>query len=104
MSEDIVTGLSRFSYLRVIARSSALRFMSAVSDVPTIGRELNARYVMDGNLRLAGLVLCVAVQLVEASTGAHLWAGTCNRTFSPEAVFELQDDLVLRIVSTVADW
>jgi TolB-like protein len=41
---------------------------------------------------------------LDASTGAHLWAETYNRTFSPEAVFELQDDLVPRIVSTVADW
>jgi TolB-like protein len=69
-----------------------------------IGRALGARYVMEGSLRQAGSTLRVAVQLVDASTGAHLWAETYNRSFSAEAVFELQDDLVPRIVSTVADW
>src|SRR5205814_1327611 len=80
-----------------------LLFASDSSDVRAIGKALGARYVMEGNLRQAGPTLRVAVQLVDASTGAHLWAETYNRTFSPEAVFELQDDLVPRIVSTVAD-
>lgn len=59
---------------------------------------------MEGSLRQAGAVLRVAVQLVDASTGAHLWAETYDRTFRPEEIFALQDDLVPRIVSTVADW
>jgi TolB-like protein/Tfp pilus assembly protein PilF len=104
LSEDIVTGLSRFSYLRVIARGSTLRFTSEMLDVRAIGKELGARYVMEGSVRQAGSQLRVAVQLVDASTGAHLWTETYSRSFSPEAIFELQDDLVPRIVSTVADW
>jgi TolB-like protein/pimeloyl-ACP methyl ester carboxylesterase/Tfp pilus assembly protein PilF len=104
ISEDIVTGLSRFSYLRVIARSSTQRFNSEATDVRSVGKELGARYVMEGSLRQVGSMLRLAVQLVDASTGAHLWAETYARSFSPEAVFELQDDLVPRIVSTVADW
>ena len=103
MSEEIVTGLSRFSYLRVIARGATLQLPSEVSDVRLIGKELGARYVMEGNLRQAGALLRVSVQLVDASTGAHLWAETYDRPFRPEAVFALQDDLVPRIVSTVAD-
>ena len=83
-----MTGLSRFSYLRVIARGSAA---------------IDARYLMEGSLRKAGTKLRVAVQLVDASSGAHLWAETYERPFRPEAVFELQDDLVPRIVSTVGD-
>ena len=67
------------------------------------GKELGARYVMEGSLRQAGTKLRLAVQLVDAISGAHLWAENYERTFSPEAVFELQDDLVPRIVSTVAD-
>ncbi|MGH9841637.1 MAG: protein kinase domain-containing protein [Blastocatellia bacterium] len=94
LSEDIVTGLSRFSYLRVIARGSTLRFTSAVSDVRTIGKELGARYVMEGNLRQAGSVLRVAVQLVDASTGAHLWAGRCSeRLAGTEAYLPLLEAL-----------
>ena len=103
LSEDIVTGLSRFSYLRVIARSSTSRYVNEAVDVRAAGRELGARYVMEGNLRQAGGKLRLAVQLVDAVSGAHLWAENYERTFSPEAVFELQDDLVPRIVSTVAD-
>src|SRR5688572_25455256 len=96
LTEEIVTGLSRFSYLRVISRGSA-------ADVQSAGKELGARYVMEGSLRQAGAKLRLAVQLVDATTGAHLWAENYERSFSPEAIFELQDDLVPRIVSTVAD-
>ena len=92
LTEDIVTGLSRFSYLRVIARSSTSRYANESVDVRTAGKELGARYVMEGNLRQAGGKLRLAVQLVDAVSGAHLWAENYERTFSPETVFELQDD------------
>jgi tetratricopeptide (TPR) repeat protein len=69
-----------------------------------VGRELGARYVMEGSLRQAGATLRVAVQFVDATTGAHLWAETYDRAFNPDAMFVLQDDLVPRIVSTDADW
>ncbi len=103
LSEEIVTGLSRFSYLRVIARGSTAKYSSESGDVRAIGKELGASYVMEGSLRQAGSKLRLAVQLVDATTGAHLWAETYERLFSQDAVFELQDDLVPRIVSTVAD-
>lgn len=103
LSEEIVRGLSRFSYLRVIARSSTLRFSSERPDVRTVGRALGARYILEGSVRQAGSVLRVSVQLVDASTGAHLWAETYDRSFRPEEIFAVQDDLVPRIVSTVAD-
>jgi TolB-like protein/cytochrome c-type biogenesis protein CcmH/NrfG len=103
LTEEIVTGLSRFSYLRVIARSSTSRYANESVDVRSAGKELGARYVMEGSLRQAGTKLRLAVQLVDALSGAHLWAENFERTFSPETVFELQDDLVPRIVSTVAD-
>jgi TolB-like protein/Tfp pilus assembly protein PilF len=103
LSEDIITGLNRFSYLRVIARSSTLQYASQTSDVRTVGRSLGARYVMEGNLRQAGTKMRLAVQLIDAITGAHLWAENYERTFSPESIFELQDELVPKIVSTVAD-
>jgi len=102
-AEDIVTGLSRFSYLRVISRSSTLRYTDAAFDVRTVGKEIGARYVMEGSLRQAGTQLRVAVQLVDAVTGAHLWAETYERHFSPESAFVIQDELVPRIVATIAD-
>lgn len=103
LSEEIVTGLSRFSYLKVIARSSTARYSGQSVDVRSAGKELNARYVMEGTLRQAGSRLRLAVQLVDTISGAHLWAENYERPFSPEGIFELQDDLVARIVSTVAD-
>jgi TolB-like protein len=103
LTEDIVTGLSRFSYLRVIARSSTLRYARTAVDVRAVGKELGARYVMEGSLRQAGPRLRIAVQLVDAASGAHLWAETFDRTFRAEEIFALLDDLVPQIVSTVAD-
>jgi len=103
LCEDVVTGLSRFSYLRVIARSSSSRYAQELIDVRTAGKELGARYVMEGSLRQAGTKVRIAVQLVDTNSGTHLWAETYDRPFSAETVFELQDDLVSRIVSTVAD-
>jgi TolB-like protein/tetratricopeptide (TPR) repeat protein len=103
LTEDIVTGLSRFSYLRVLARGSTSRYADQSVDVRSAGKELGARYVMEGTLRQAGTNLRLAVQLVDATSGAHLWAETYVHSFNPEALFELQDELVPRIVSTVAD-
>src|SRR5664279_1468797 len=103
LTEDIVTGMSRFSYLRVIARGSTLSYANKAIDLRVAGKELGARYVMEGALRQAGAKLRLAVQLVDTVTGAHLWAENYERAFSPESIFELQDDLVPRIVSTVAD-
>jgi TolB-like protein/Tfp pilus assembly protein PilF len=103
LTEDIVTGLSRFSYLRVLARSSTAKYSSESGDVRAIGKELGARYIMEGSLRQAGTRLRLAVRLVDAASGAHLWAETYDRAFVAEEIFELQDDLVPRIVSTVAD-
>ena len=69
----------------------------------TVGKEIGARYVIEGNLRQAGSVLRLAVQLVDSGSGAHLWAETYTRPFHPEEIFALQDELVPRIVSTIAD-
>lgn len=103
LSEEVITGLSRFSYLHVIARGSTAKYSSESDDVRAISKELGARYVMEGSLRQAGSKLRLAVQLVEATAGSHLWAETFERTYTPDSIFELQDDLVPRIVATVAD-
>ena len=87
LTEEIVAGLSRFKHLSVLSGGSA-----------------GARYVIEGGLRQAGAQLRVAVQLVDAKTGARLWAETYNTTYSPDAIFEIQDSLVPPIVSTVAEW
>jgi TolB-like protein len=103
LTDEIVTGLSRFTYLRVVPQGSTRRFAGTAADVLAAGRSLNARYVMSGSVRQAGASLRVSAQLVDAATGANLWAETYTREYRPEAAFTLQDDLVPRIVSTVAD-
>jgi TolB-like protein len=72
LSEDVVTGLSRFSYLRVIARGSTAKYSSESGDIRAIGKELGARYVMEGSIRHAGAKIRIAVQLVDASSGEKL--------------------------------
>jgi len=103
LSGEIVTGLSRFSYLRVLAHGSTSRYASGAADVRTIAREIGARYVIEGSLQQAGASLRVAVQLVDTTSGAHLWAETYTETFEPDQIFKLQDELVARVVSTCGD-
>jgi len=103
LAEDIVTGLSRFSYLRVIARGSTAPIANDSGDVRAIGKKLNARYVMEGGVRHAGLTLRITVQLVDTASGAHVWAESYDRIFELEKIFSVVDDVAPRIVSTVAD-
>jgi TolB-like protein len=88
LTAEINAGLSRFSYVRVVALGASQKA---------------ARYLIDGNIRQAGPRLRVTVQLSDTTTGAQLWVDTYERAFSAERIFELQDDLVPRIVSTCAD-
>jgi TolB-like protein len=90
-TQDILTGLSRFSYLRVVAASTHT------------SHHAGPRYLLEGNLRQAGPRLRLSAQLVDRETGAHLWAETYDRDFTPHAEFDLLDDIVPQIVSTIAD-
>lgn len=103
LTDDIVTGMSRFSYLRVIARSSTGRYAQQAIDVRSAAKELGARYVMEGSIRQAGAKIRIAAQLVDAVSGTSLWAETYDRAFTPETTLDLLDDVVPRIVATVAD-
>jgi TolB-like protein len=103
LPEEVITGLARFPYLRIIARGSTAKYSSESGDVRAIGNELGARYLMEGSVRQAGSTIRLAVQLVDTTTGAHLWAETYERTFRKEGAFALQDDVVDRVVATVAD-
>ena len=103
LSDEIITGLSRFSYLRVIARGSTAKYSSDSGDVRSIGKELGARYVMEGSQRQAGSKVRIATQLVDASTGAGLWAETYDCAFGHDSTLDLLDKIVPRIVATVGD-
>jgi TolB-like protein len=101
--EEIVTGLSRFSYLRVISLSSTSHYPGGSIDVRVAGKELGARYVLEGSLRRVGARARLSVHLVDCASGAHLWAETYHRPFAEQAAFDLMDDVVPQIVSTIAD-
>jgi TolB-like protein/tRNA A-37 threonylcarbamoyl transferase component Bud32/Tfp pilus assembly protein PilF len=103
LTEEIVTALSRFPYLRVIARNSTARYLSESFDVRRIGNELGARYLMEGSLRQAGNKLRITAQLVDTNSGAHLWAETFDRDWQAEGIFTLQDEITDHIVVPVAD-
>src|SRR5829696_3146976 len=88
MVEDIITGLSRIKWLFVIARNSSFVYKQKAVDVRQVGRELGVRYVVEGSVRKIGNRLRVTAQLVEADTGAHLWADKYDGTL--EDVFDFQ--------------
>ncbi len=96
---DIITELSRFRSLFVIARNSSFTFKGRAVDVTEVGRTLGVRYVVEGSVRKAGKRVRVTAELVEATTGNHLWAERYDRDL--EDIFAVQDELVRTITSTV---
>ena len=103
LTEDVTAGLSRFAYLRVVAYNSAMTYKSRSTDIRAVGRELGARYVVEGSIRKRGGALRINTQLVDAASGAQLWAETYNRELGDGGPFETLDDVTDRIVATVAD-
>jgi serine/threonine-protein kinase len=103
LSEEIVTGLSRFRYLSVVASASAERLKGETGDERALGAKLGARYVLEGSIRKGGSSIRVSAQLVDTQTGAQLWAETYNRDLETSSIFAVQDDVAARIVATVAD-
>ena len=99
ITEDIITELSRFRSLFVIARNSSFHYKDQSPKVQDVGRELGVRYVVEGSVRKAGNRVRVTAQLVEAETGNHIWAERWDREL--EDIFAVQDELVRTIVSTV---
>ena len=103
LTEDISNGLSDFSYLLVLSRSAVNGLAADTADVRQIGRELGARYVLQGAIRSAGATTRITVQLVDANNGTQIWAETFDREPDPARMLQIQDELTDRIVATVAD-
>ncbi len=99
ITEDIITELSRFRSLLVIARNSSFQYRGRAVDIRRVGRELAVRYVVEGSVRRAGARIRVTAQLIDAETGSHLWADRYDRDL--EDVFELQDDITRAIVGVL---
>jgi adenylate cyclase len=96
--EDIITALSRFRELFVIARNSSFQYKGRPVDVRVVGRELGVRYLVEGSIRRSGDHLRVAVQLIDAESGTHRWAETYDRMLND--VFDVQD-AVARTIATI---
>jgi adenylate cyclase len=95
ITEDIITELSRFSELSVIARHSSFHFKKKAADVRQVGRELGVHYVLEGSIRRSGDRVRITAQLVDAETGAHRWAERYDRKL--DNVFAIQDEVVRSI-------
>jgi len=100
MVEDIITALSRFKSLFVIARNSSFTFKGKAVDIKRVGRELGVRYVLEGSVRKSGARLRITGQLIDAATGAHLWADKFEGDL--QEVFDLQDDVATSVVGAIA--
>ena len=100
MVEDIITALSRFKSLFVIARNSSFTYKGKAVDIKQVGRELGVRYVLEGSVRRAGNRLRITAQLIDAQSGAHVWADRFEG--SPQDVFALQDEVTGKVVVAIA--
>ncbi len=99
LTEDLITDLSKMGALFVIARNSVFTYKGRAVKVQQIGRELGVRYVVEGSVRRAGDRVRVTAQLVDASTGGHIWAERYDRELKD--IFDLQDELTRQIVGAL---
>ena len=100
ITEDLITELSRFQELFVIARNSVFMYKGKAAKVQEVGRELNVRYVLEGSVRKAGNRVRITAQLIDAATGHHLWAERFDRDL--EDIFAVQDEVTRNIVATLS--
>jgi len=99
MVEEIITALSRIRWLFVIARNSTFTYKGQAIDVKQVGRELGVRYVLEGSVRKAGGRVRITAQLIEAETGAHLWAERFDGAL--DDVFDLQDKVATSVAGVI---
>jgi TolB-like protein/class 3 adenylate cyclase/Tfp pilus assembly protein PilF len=99
MVEDIITALSKFKAFFVIARNSSFTYKGRAVDIKQVGRELGVRYVLEGSVRKAGVRMRITGQLVDATTGAHLWADRFEGSL--DDIFRLQDELTRHVVGCI---
>jgi adenylate cyclase len=99
MVEEIITALSRFKWLFVIARNSSFTFKCKAVDIKEVGRRLGVRYVLEGSVRKASGKVRITGQLIDAVTGAHIWADRFERDLTD--VFALQDEVTVAVVSAI---
>ncbi len=100
LTEDLITDLSKISNLFVIARNSAFTYKGKAVNVQEIGRDMGVRYALEGSVRKAGQRVRITAQLIDTTSGGHIWADRYDRNM--DDIFALQDDVTQKIVSVLA--
>ena len=102
IAEEILTELTRYPDLAVVARTSSFIFREQNADVLEIGRRLNAAYVLEGSIRKSGDMLRITAQLIESHSGTHVWSHAFNRALTIENVLDIQSDVAANVAKTIA--
>jgi TolB-like protein/Flp pilus assembly protein TadD len=99
IAEDILTGLSKLRWFFVIARNSSFVYKGKLVDVKRVARELGVRYVLEGSVRKGGTRVRITAQLIDASTGNHIWADRYDGDLTD--IFALQDEITTKVVAAI---
>src|SRR5262245_39145239 len=99
ITEELITGLAKFPDLIVMARNSTFTYKDKPADVRTVGKDLNVRYVVEGSLTRSDQKVRVTAQLIDATTGSHIWADRYDRELNN--IFEIRDDIMKSIAETL---
>jgi adenylate cyclase len=100
LTEDIITALTQWRFLSVIARNSSFAYKNKAADIKQVARDLGARYLLEGSVRKFGARVRITAQLIDGAGGHHLWAEKYDRNIGD--IFEVQDDIVQHIAAVVA--
>ena len=103
ITEEIITALTQFRELFVIARNSSFQYKGQPVDVRKVGEDLGVQYVLEGSVRKAANTIRVTAQLTNAASGAHEWAESYDRELTAENIFDVQDEITEHIVTRIAE-
>ena len=104
LSESIIDSLAQERQLKVIARNSSFRYKGQAVDVRKVGDELGAKYVVEGSVRRSVDTVRVTAQLIDATSGSHMWSKSFDRALTPKNIFAIQDEIASVIARTVASY
>ena len=102
VTEEIITALTRFPNLKVLPRNTSFQYNNQTTDIQEIGRELGAKYILEGSVRKADEMVRVTVQLLNTMDGNHLWAETYERDLSASNIFAIQDEITEQVAGMIA--
>jgi TolB-like protein/class 3 adenylate cyclase len=103
ITEEIITALSRYTNLFVIARNSTAKYKGKAVDVRDVGAEFNVAHVLEGSVRRSASTVRVTAQLLDAMTGAHIWADNFERQLTPKSIFAVQDDISTKVATIIGE-